>query len=235
MEAWNKAAKAIATSLSLGQPPVGVLLGTSAPVGVNSFDGTVPAGCSFWQIGQRETIATKTADHENCSIGVHTHALSGASESVGKDLGEVLKTMAALTYVREQDVARIPVMNRESSSVVYGPAETMAVEPEVVLLLANGAAGLIIAEALEQVDGDPPRALGRPACALVPAVLNSGVGAASLGCCGARAYVDSMTDEIALWGLPASKLNEYAERIVALANANRKLTSYHKQRRERLS
>jgi len=235
MNSWNKQAKEISTSLGLKQPAVGVVLGNERPQGIDEFEGRVPAGCSFWQIGQTRTVSTVTKDHENCSIGVHTHTLADPSPNVADDLGEVLKTMASLTYVRDEDVARIPVMRNASSVVTYGPAESMALEPAVVLLLANGAAGLLIAEALEQVDGEAPRALGRPACALVPAVLNGGVGAASLGCCGARVYVDSLTDEIAIWGLPGDKLGAYAERIVALANANQELTGYHEARRKELS
>ena len=34
-------------------------------------------------------------------------------------------------------------------------------------------------------------AMGRPACAVVPQAINSGQAALSLGCCGARAYLDS--------------------------------------------
>jgi len=54
----------------------------------------------------------------------------------------------------------------------------------------------------------------------------------SLGCCGARAYLDAMTDSVAMWALPASKLERYCTEIGVLARANKTLTSFHSRRRE---
>jgi hypothetical protein len=50
----------------------------------------------------------------------------------------------------------------------------------------------------------------------------------SLGSCGARAYLNVMTDEFALWALPGLRIAEYAEGIKRLAEANRILTQFHK-------
>ena len=52
--------------------------------------------------------------------------------------------------------------------------------------------------------------MGRPACAVVPQVVNGGRGAMSLGCCGARAYLDAMPDGVALWALTGGKIAAYA-------------------------
>jgi hypothetical protein len=54
----------------------------------------------------------------------------------------------------------------------------------------------------------------------------------SLGCCGARAYLDAMTDSVAMWALPASKLDRYCAEIAGLARANKTLTAFHSRRRE---
>ena len=61
----------------------------------------------------------------------------------------------------------------------------------------------------------------------------------SLGCCGARAYLDALTDDVALWALPAHRLDQYCGQIVqycgqivAFANANRTLTAFHQRRRQ---
>lgn len=53
----------------------------------------------------------------------------------------------------------------------------------------------------------------------------------SLGCCGARAYIDALTDNVALWALPGSKLSEYAEQIATLAKGNKVLTNFHEMRK----
>jgi uncharacterized protein (DUF169 family) len=74
--------------------------------------------------------------------------------------------------------------------------------------------------------------MGRPACAIVPQAYNTGRAALSLGCCGARAYLDELTDDVALWAVPGSKLELYVERIAALAQANAVLTTFHQVRRK---
>jgi hypothetical protein len=67
---------------------------------------------------------------------------------------------------------------------------------------------------------------------MIPQVVNHGNAAMSLGCCGARAYLDSLTDDIAMWALPGAKLEEYSAEIAALARANEILTTFHLRRRE---
>ena len=75
------------------------------------------------------------------------------------------------------------------------------------LAFAHAQHGLILSEAVARVDGGTPPAMGRPACAIVPQVLNQQRAAMSLGCCGARAYLDALTDDVALWALPAHRLD----------------------------
>jgi hypothetical protein len=54
----------------------------------------------------------------------------------------------------------------------------------------------------------------------------------SLGCCGARAYLDLLSDSVAMWALPGSKLHDYCEQSATLARANRTLALFHERRRE---
>ena len=90
----------------------------------------------------------------------------------------------------------------------------------------------MLSEALARVDGAVAPAMGRPACAAVPHAVNRGTSALSLGCCGARAYLDAMSDDVALWALPGSGLEAYCEQIAVLAGANRILTTFHERRRQ---
>ena len=53
----------------------------------------------------------------------------------------------------------------------------------------------------------------------------------SLGCCGARAYLDALSDDVALWALPGRKLVQYCDQIAALAHANDVLSTFHERRR----
>jgi hypothetical protein len=61
--------------------------------------------------------------------------------------------------------------------------------------------------------------------------MNTGRAALSLGCCGARAYLDVLTDGVAVFAIPGIKLDSYAQRIQALARANSMLSEFHQIRR----
>lgn len=76
--------------------------------------------------------------------------------------------------------------------------------------------------------------MGRPACAIVPQVMNTGRAALSLGCCGARAYLDGLTAGVAIFAIPGSKIGSYALRIQALAKANTVLSEFHQMRRREI-
>jgi len=102
------------------------------------------------------------------------------------------------------------------------------------LLFADAAQALILSEATQQVEGGNAPAMGRPACAVVPQVVNSGRAAMSLGCCGARAYLSLLNESISLFAFPGARLAAYAERIVALSAANAVLSKFHQIRREEI-
>jgi len=94
--------------------------------------------------------------------------------------------MSGLDYVREEEVAQIPVLDRKVKHLVYGPLSDLPMDPDIVLLFAHAQQGLIISEAVQRVDKNMAPAMGRPACAVIPQVMNNGKAAVSLGCCGAR-------------------------------------------------
>ena len=231
MASYPELADQLTTSLKLSLPPIAVAFSDAAPAGVAAFDGTVPAGCSFWQEAATRTFVTSAADHALCSIGIHTHQLVPAPAAHGSELQGALQAMSGLDYVRDEEVAAIPVLQREARHVVYGPLADFPLTAELVLLFAHAQQGLVLSEAAARVDEGVPAAMGRPACAVVPQVVNQGRAAMSLGCCGARAYLDAMSDDVALWALPAAKLDAYCKEIGILANANTILTLFHERRR----
>jgi uncharacterized protein (DUF169 family) len=218
-------------SLTLALPPIAICFTDTAPAGIRNWTGRVPAGCRFWQEAATEAFVTSPADHDLCAIGTFTHNLE-ITEAHEADRGDALAVLAQLAYVREQDIPSIPVLESRPSHVIYGPLASMPLVPDVVLLFAKADQMLILSEAAQQVEGGLPPAMGRPACAIVPQAMNTGRAALSLGCCGARAYLDVLTEEVALWAIPGSKLNDYVERIATLANANAVLTIFHKIRRK---
>ena len=224
-------AEQLIASLELSLPPIAIAFRDAVPDGVPEFDGSVPAGCVFWQEAAKRTFATSARHHALCSIGIHTLNLSQAPASQPEELRTTLEAMTGLDYVREEEVAAIPVVRREVKHALYGPLADFPADPEVVLLFADARQGLVLSEAVGRVDGGVPPAMGRPACAVVPQTLNHGLATMSLGCCGARAYLDALSDDTALWALPGGRLDQYCDQIVAFANANRTLAMFHERRR----
>jgi uncharacterized protein (DUF169 family) len=230
MPTYPEIAASLTASLNLTQPPIAISLTNVAPAGVSLWGGSSPAGCRFWQEAAARTFATQAADHNLCAIGLYTHNLE-ISPAAMTDLGDALKVFAGLTYVREEDVAAIPVLKDKPKYVVYGPLGETPGAPDVVLLFVRADQTLILSEASHQVEGNMPPAMGRPACALIPQVHNSGRSALSLGCCGARAYLDVLTPEVALYAIPGASAGAFAERIEALSKANGVLAKFHGMRR----
>lgn len=226
-----KIAHTLTVSLNLMQPPVAVCLTERVPDGVETWSGHSPAGCRFWQEAASKVFATSAGDHGLCSIGMYTHNLDMTPASM-TDLGDALKVFAQLSYVRDEDVAMIPVLASKPKHIVYGPLANVTMDPDVVLLFVRADQTLILSEASQQLEGGMPPAMGRPACAIIPQAMNSGRSALSLGCCGARAYLDVLSDDIALYAVPGKTLGAFAERVAALSKANGVLTKFHRLRRE---
>lgn len=214
-------------SLDLTQPPVAVCFTDTIPEGVKLFSGSVPAGCRFWQEAAKGVFATTSSQHDLCSIGLYTHNLGSSP-----DLGVALKVFADLGYVREQDLPLIPVLSSKPKIVVYGPLDAVPLPPDVVLLFVKADQTLILSEASQQLEMGLPPAMGRPACAVIPQAFNTGRTALSLGCCGARAYLDIMTPDVAVYAIPGPMLEAFTERVDVLAKANAILTTFHTIRRK---
>jgi uncharacterized protein (DUF169 family) len=227
---YSEIAATLRESLNLRQTPVAISLTDSVPAGVNNFEGYAPAGCRFWEDAAKKAFATSATDHKMCAIGVYTHNLQPSSMQQ-TDLHDALQVFSDLGYVTSQDLALIPVLPTRPKYIVYCPLAETPVSPDVVLTFVNANQTLILSEATQQVENQNPPAMGRPACAVIPQVMNTGRAALSSGCCGARAYLDILDDGVAVFAIPGAKLEAYATRIQALAKANGVLAAFHKIRR----
>ena len=223
--------KRLENALRLKSPPVAITFMDEATAGGSGPEAAVPAGCRFWEDGATKTLVTTAEHHRFCSVGVHTHNFAAAPPTQRQELASSLAAMQGLDYVRPDEVDSLPVRHEETSAVVYGPLQDLKQQPALVLIFADSAQGLIITEAVTRVDGRPPFAMGRPACALIPQALNTSRSATSLGCCGARAYLDVLTDNVAIWGLVGAKLAAYVAEIETLSAANTTLGQFHELRR----
>jgi uncharacterized protein (DUF169 family) len=220
--------------LELELSPIAISFSNDAPDGVPAYRGQSPAGCRFWQDAADSAFTTTAADHELCAIGVHTHNLQ-TSPAQQKDLMDALKVFADLGYVRAEDIPQIPVLKNQPKYVTYAPLAQSPLPPDLVLLFVRADQTLILSEATQQIEGEHAPAMGRPACAVVSQVMNSGRPAMSLGCCGARAYLNTFTEEKAIFAIPGAKLETYVERIRALSKANSVLREFHQLRRRAIA
>jgi uncharacterized protein (DUF169 family) len=230
MPDYAGAASRLTRALTLTDPPIAVCLADAVPAGVRRWSGPVPAGCFFWQEAARGAFATEAGDHDSCAIGTFTHNLD-ATAAHEADRRAALEVFADLKYVTAEDLAMIPVLATRPRAVVYAPLAATPLPPDVVLLLVRADQTLILSEASQSLERGLPPAMGRPACAVIPQAKNTGRAALSLGCCGARAYVDVLTADKAIYAIPGPRLDEYAARVDELASANRVLTSFHRLRR----
>jgi uncharacterized protein (DUF169 family) len=228
---YRALARALAAAVPTRIPPIAVCLTDQPPPGVPRFSGRVPAGCRFWEEAARGAFTTAPADHDLCAIGTFTHnlAVTPAHETERR---AALAVFARLGYVRPEDIPQIPVLETRPRHVVYAPLAETPLPPDVVLLFVGAAAALVLSEASQSLESGFPPAMGRPACAVVPQVANSGRSALSLGCCGARAYLDALADDVALYAIPGGRLAEYVDRLGQLAAANSTLARFHALRRD---
>jgi uncharacterized protein (DUF169 family) len=230
MSSYSEISQALTEALKLAQSPVAVSLAESVPAGVEAWAGHSPAGCQFWQEAGKRVFATSASDHGLCSIGLYTHNLE-MTPAAASELGAALKVFNDLSYVRTEDVPMIPVLAQRPRHVIYSPLAQTPVDPDVVLLFVRPNQTLIVSEASQQLEGSLPPAMGRPACAIIPQAKNTGRSALSLGCCGARAYLDVLSDDVALYAIPGRTIAAFTERVTALSKANAILTKFHEIRR----
>jgi uncharacterized protein (DUF169 family) len=234
MQSYAALSESLVQALQMELPPVAICFSDAAPAGVEAYRGHAPAGCYFWQDAATSTFTTSASDHELCAIGVHTHNLQ-TSPAQQKDLMDALKVFADLGYVRGEDVPQIPVLKNPAKYITYASLAETPLPPDVALLFVRADQTLILSEATQQIESEHAPAMGRPACAVVAQVMNTGRPAMSLGCCGARAYLDTFTEEKTIFAIPGRNLETYVERIKALSKANSILSRYHKLRRAEIA
>ena len=71
--------------------------------------------------------------------------------------------------------------------------------------------------------------VGRPTCAALPAVIQSGTAATNLGCIGNRVYTDLADDEL-YFVIPGEQVTCFIEKLSTIINANNELNTFHQGR-----
>jgi uncharacterized protein (DUF169 family) len=216
--------------LQLRTAPVALAFRDAPPANLPRVAAAAPSACTFWKrAAAGESFYSEASDHYNCPIGAYTYGVD-LPPAQAKELQGVLETMFRLSYLRPEEVPDIPRRQGRMGVALYAPLATAPFEPEVVLVCGNAKQIMLLTEAAQAAGaGAETPLMGRPTCAVIPTVLQTQRGAASLGCIGNRVYTEMADDEL-YFALPGGQLGRVVERLAAIVNANRELESYHRAR-----
>lgn len=225
-------ANALVDELGLQRTPVALAFLDAAPSGVPTTATLEPSACTFWR--QAETaLFYATADrHLECGVGTMTMGFELPVERQPAAM-ELIGMMVEMGYLDSAEPAHLPMVRQPHQGILYGPLASFPMEPDLALAIVTPSQGMILAEASDSVTlRDQPGlpTFGRPACAAVAWTANEGDVTLSLGCIGARTYVE-VPDDQTIVVLPGRALDQIAEKLGTLAKANRDLAAFHQKRK----
>jgi uncharacterized protein (DUF169 family) len=143
--------------------------------------------------------------------------------------------MVELGYFDAAEVAHLPAVQRPHQGIVYGPLDRFPLAPDLVILQVTPRQAMLLAEASGGArlrEAPALASMGRPACAAVAWAANQDAATLSLGCIGARTYVE-LADDRELFIVPGSALEQTAARLPGLVRANETLARYHGDKKAR--
>jgi uncharacterized protein (DUF169 family) len=216
--------------LGLQWAPVAVTYRPAAPAGIPRVAASAPSGCSYWkQAAEGKVFYTEAPDHFNCPVGSYTHNIDLPAEKA-QELQGLVETMVGLEYLRLEEVPRIPRRSAAFGVAIYAPLAAAPVEPDVVIVRGNARQLMLLTEAANLAGaGAAPGLMGRPTCAMLPAAIQGGQLAASVGCIGNRVYTDLADDEL-YFALPGAHVSTIVEKLATIVHANRELERFHRAR-----
>ncbi len=216
--------------LDLKTSPVAMSFCDEPPEQMPHVEKAEASGCSYWRrAAEGESFYTEAADHYNCPIGCHTHNVELPEERAG-ELHGTLGLMGELGYIAMEEVSGIPRRQEPFHRAVYSPLKDAAEVPDVVIISGEPRQMMLLAEAAVAAGvGVENAVMGRPTCAMIPAVMQEGRSMSSLGCIGNRVYTGLSDDEF-YFALPGKHVQALVEKLETIVNANRALEEYHQQR-----
>jgi uncharacterized protein (DUF169 family) len=216
--------------LGLTTRPVAVAFRKEAPAGIEHVGDAAPAGCAYWRLAaEGRAFYTTAEDHMNCPIGAYTHGVT-LPEGKAAELNETLGLMAGLDYIRMDEVPGIPTLEGPFGYGLYAPLDATPFDPDVVIVRGTPRQVMYLSEtATAACVGPTTPAMGRPACAMIPATLRANEGVTSLGCIGNRVYTGLSDDEL-YFTIRGADLSTIVDKLERLVTANQELEKYHRGR-----
>ena len=216
--------------LGLETPPIAVTFHDTPPDDVPRVEKVEASGCTYWsRAAEGKTFYTEASDHYNCPIGCYTHNVE-LPDAQMTELENTLNLMGELGYISMDEVPGIPTRENPFQNAVYEPLTDMMDMPDVVIISGKPRQLMLLAEASIAAEVEIENgAMGRPTCAIVPAVIQSGKGASSLGCIGNRVYT-ALSDDDFYFAFPGKHISAIIDKLAMIVNANSELEAYHQQR-----
>ncbi len=151
-------------------------------------------------------------------------------EATAKELEGLVGTMVQLEYIDMAEVPGIPRRGESFGVAIYAPLTDAAFAPDVVLVSGNARQMMLLAEAAQAAGlASDSSMVGRPTCAAIPAVMQSGRTATNLGCIGNRVYTELPDDEL-YFAIAGAQLEAVVHKLVTMVHANRELEKFHRSR-----
>ncbi|MCC7366859.1 MAG: DUF169 domain-containing protein [Chloroflexi bacterium] len=225
-------ARVLTDELHLDRTPVALAFVDEPPPGVTVSTAVEPSACTFWRLAEQSLFYAAADRHLECGVGTMTMGFEMPAERQPAAM-ELVGMMVEMGYLDSAETAHLPMVGAAHQGILYGPLASFPVEPDVALAIVTPTQGMVLAEASDAVTlrerpGLPT--LGRPACAAVAWSANEGDVTLSLGCIGARTYVE-VPDDRAIVVIPGAALDGVAAKIGGLAKANRDLAAFHQGRK----
>ena len=213
------AATQLSELLGLERHPVAVAFLDAPPEDLPRVEHVAAAGCGYWKrAADGQAFYTEATDHYGCPIGSHTHGID-LPEEQGAELEGVIGTMVELEYLEMQEVAGIPRREESFGVVSYAPLAETTFEPDVVLVRGSARQMMVLAEAAHAAGvACQTSMVGRPTCAAIPEVVQSGLSDTELA------------DDELYFAFAGQQLEKIVERLSTIVNANKQLENYHRQR-----
>ena len=216
--------------LELESPPIAITFRPEAPPGIARVNEVAPSGCTYWKLAAAGNVFyTEASDHYGCAIGSYTHGVE-LPPAQAKELQGMIETMVGLKYLKMEEVPGIPRREEPFGVAIFAPLAKAPVEPDVVIVRGNAKQMMLLAEAANAAGVTSTGGImGRPTCAMIPAVMKSQQAAMSLGCIGNRVY-NELSDGELYFSLSGPLLSNTTEVLESICSANSNLRSFHQTR-----
>ena len=230
----DEAAIFIERTLSLAKPVIGLAFVQAQPEGVSRIGKAAPSTCAFWHEAETDIFYAAADDHFNCPLGAMVMGFPLPEETMGR-LMEDVGMMCGTSYVREEEVEKVPKNDQASAGIVYGPLSRFPVDPDLALVWATPRQAMVVAESsgLMNWAAGHGNVYGRPGCAAVPIALAQEGTAQSFGCVGMRINA-AVEDDLMLTAIPGGRLDSLVTELGRVSQVHGQLDSHYRERTARV-